>query len=37
MHSEFQHMSQGTFQYLVEKADDLDDPLYIDPNTGESQ
>ena len=37
MNSEFQHMSQGTFQYLVEKADNLDDPLFIDPNAGESQ
>ena len=37
MNSEFQHMSQGTYQYLVEKADNLDDPLFIDPNAGESQ
>ena len=37
MNSEFQHMSQGTFQYLVEQADNLDDPLFIDPNAGESQ
>ena len=37
MNSEFKHMHQGTFQYLVEKADELAEPLYIDPNAGESQ
>ena len=37
MNSEFKHMHQGTFQYLVDKADELAEPLYIDPNAGESQ
>ena len=37
MNSEFKHMHQGTFQYLVDKADELAEPLYIDPNAGQSQ
>ena len=37
MNSEFKHMHEGTFQYLVDKANELEEPLYIDPNAGQSQ
>ena len=37
MNSEFKHMNQGTFEYLVETADQLEEPIFIDPNAGESQ
>ena len=37
MNSEFKHMNQGTFEYLVEMADQLEEPIFIDPNAGESQ
>ena len=33
MNSEFKHMNQGTFEYLVETADQLEEPIFIDPNT----
>ena len=36
MNSEFKHMHPGTFQYIVEKADTLEEPIFIDPNAGES-
>ena len=37
MNSEFKHMNPGTFEYLVETADQLEEPIFIDPNAGESQ
>ena len=37
MNSEFKHMNQGTFEYLVEMADQLEEPIFIDPNAMESQ
>ena len=37
MNSEFEHMNPGTFKYLVETADQLEEPIFIDPNAGESQ
>ena len=37
MDSTFLPMSQEMFNYLSEEAEDLDDPIFIDPNVGESQ
>ena len=37
MDSTFLPMSQEMFNYLCEEAADLDDPIFIDPNVGESQ
>ena len=37
MDSTFLPMSQEMFNYLCEEAEDLDDPIFIDPNVGESQ
>ena len=37
MNSQFKHMNPGTFKYLVEMADQLEEPIFIDPNAGESQ
>ena len=37
MDSTFLLMSQEMFNYLCEEAEDLDNPIFIDPNVGESQ
>ena len=37
MDSTFLPMSQEMFNYLCKEAEDLDDPIFIDPNVGESQ
>ena len=37
MDSTFLLMSQEMFNYLCEEAEDLDDPIFINPNVGESQ
>ena len=37
MDSTFLPMSQEMFNYLCEEAEDLDDPIFINPNVGESQ
>ena len=37
MDSTFLPMSQEMFNYLCEEAEDLEDPIFIDPNVGESQ
>ena len=37
MNSTFMPMAQEMFNYLCEQAEELDDPLFIDPNVGESQ
>ena len=37
MDSTFLPMSQEMFNYLCEEAEDLDNPIFIDPNVGESQ
>ena len=37
MNSTFMPMAQEMFNYLCEQAEELDDPIFIDPNVGESQ
>ena len=37
MDSTFLLMSQEMFNYLCKEAEDLDNPIFIDPNVGESQ
>ena len=37
MNSMFMPMAQEMFKYLCEQAEELDDPIFIDPNAGESQ
>ena len=37
MNSTFMPMAQETFNYLCKHAEELDDPIFIDPNVGESQ
>ena len=37
MNSTFMPMAQEMFNYLCEQAEELDDPIFIDLNVGESQ
>ena len=37
MNSMFMPMAQEMFHYLCEQAEELDDPIFIDPNVGKSQ
>ena len=37
MNSPFMQMAQEMFNYLCKQAEELDDPIFIDPNVGESQ
>ena len=37
MNSTFMPVAQEMFNYLCEQAEELDDPIFIDPNVGESQ
>ena len=34
MNSEFKHMNQGTFEYLVETADQLEEPIPLTQTPG---
>ena len=37
MNSTFMPMAQEMFNYLCEQAEELDNPIFIDPNVGKSQ